>query len=75
MKHIRCPFCHGVISVGVQGKPELLTSAQVAARLSMSVRTLWRLVALGKFPQPIHYNRKLVRWKAEDIEQYMRDLA
>ena len=32
---------------------ELLTSQQVAEKLAVSVRTLWRLVAAGKFPQPV----------------------
>ena len=45
---------------------DLLTSQQVAERLAVSVRTLWRLVASGKFPQPVRYNRNLVRWKNVD---------
>src|SRR5262245_43581815 len=55
--------------------PELLTSHQVACRLSLSVRTLWRLVRAGKFPQPIRYNRKLVRWKTADVARYIAELA
>jgi excisionase family DNA binding protein len=55
-------------------RQDLLTSQQVADRLSISVRTLWRLVARGIFPQPIRYNRKLVRWKAADIDHYIETL-
>jgi excisionase family DNA binding protein len=55
--------------------PELLTSQQVAERLSVSVRTLWRLVAAGKFPQPVRYNRKLVRWKSAEVARYIEALA
>ena len=58
-----------------RNSPELLTSQQVAERLSVSVRTLWRLVASGKFPQPIRYNRKLVRWKAADLNRYIDSLS
>jgi predicted DNA-binding transcriptional regulator AlpA len=58
-----------------QAAPELITSQQVAERLSMSVRTLWRLVAAGKFPQPVRYNRKLVRWKAVDVARYIESLG
>ncbi len=58
-----------------RGSPELLTSRQVASRLSVSVRTLWRLVAAGKFPQPIRYNRKLVRWKDADVCRYIQNLS
>jgi excisionase family DNA binding protein len=52
-----------------------MTSRQVAGRLAISVRTLWRLLARGHFPQPIRYNRKLVRWKAEDVERYLAELT
>lgn len=55
--------------------PDLLTSQQVARRLSLSVRTLWRLVRAGKFPQPVRYNRKLVRWKAADVARYIAELV
>jgi excisionase family DNA binding protein len=55
--------------------PELLTSQQVAERLAVSVRTLWRLVAAGKFPQPVRYNRKLVRWKSADVTRYIDSLS
>jgi excisionase family DNA binding protein len=55
--------------------PELLTSQQVADRLAVSVRTLWRLVQRGRFPQPIRYNRKLVRWKSGDIDRYIEALV
>ena len=54
---------------------ELLTSQQVADRLAVSVRTLWRLVAAGKVPQPVRYNRKLVRWKSSDVMRYIEALA
>ena len=55
-------------------KADLMTSHQVARRLAMSVRTLWRLVAAGKFPQPVRYNRKLVRWKSADVNNYFDSL-
>jgi excisionase family DNA binding protein len=54
---------------------ELLTSQQVANKLAVSVRTLWRLVAAGKFPQPIRYNRKLVRWKSTEVSRYIEALV
>lgn len=53
---------------------ELMTSQQVAERVFVSVRTLWRMVRNGKFPQPVRYNRKVVRWKKKDVEHYMEKL-
>jgi len=58
-----------------KGGAELLTSQQVAKMLAVSVRTLWRLVASGKFPQPVRYNRKLVRWKSAEVARYIEALA
>jgi len=58
----------------LKNHPELLTSQQVADRLAVSVRTLWRLVALGRFPPPIRYNRKLVRWKSDEVSRYIETL-
>jgi predicted DNA-binding transcriptional regulator AlpA len=58
-----------------KGGAELLTSQQVAEKLAVSVRTLWRLVAAGKFPQPVRYNRKLVRWKSVEVSRYFEALV
>jgi excisionase family DNA binding protein len=54
---------------------DLLTAREVADRLSVSVRTLWRMAARGDLPPPIRYNRKLVRWKAADIDRYVAALS
>ena len=54
---------------------DLLTAQDVARRLSIGVRTLWRMVAQGKLPQPIRYTRKLVRWKTADIDRYIQSLS
>ncbi len=59
----------------LKATPELLTSQQVADRLAISVRTLWRLVQKGRFPQPIRYNRKLVRWKSGEVDRYIEALV
>jgi excisionase family DNA binding protein len=53
---------------------ELLTSREVARRLAISVRTLFRLVRAGKFPEPVRYNRRLVRWKSEVVALYIQQL-
>lgn len=53
---------------------DLQDSQQVARRLSISVRTLWRMVKEGKFPKPIRWNRKLVRWKKTAVDEVLRNL-
>ncbi len=39
-----------------------VSSRQIAERLGVTVRTIWRMVKEGRLPQPIRYNRKIVRW-------------
>lgn len=54
--------------------PDLLTAQEVARRLSIGVRTLYRLADAGVLPRPIRFSRKLVRWRTADIERYLREL-
>ena len=64
-----------IINADPKIHPDLMTSQQVANRLAVSIRTLWRLVRAGKVPQPVRYNRKLVRWKAVDVTRYIDSLV
>jgi predicted DNA-binding transcriptional regulator AlpA len=52
----------------------LLSALDVAARLSVCTRTVWRKVARGELPPPIHLGPKLRRWHARDVAQYLRRL-
>ena len=52
----------------------LLSVRQVAALLSMSVRSVWRLAATGELPEPIHLTSRIVRWRLADLEEYVADL-
>ena len=52
---------------------DLLTVHQVARRLTVSTRTIYRLLERGSFPPPIRYTRKLVRWRTADVERYLRE--
>ena len=45
----------------------LISPADAAALLGVSRRTLFRLIAAKKIPQPIRFNRKLVRFKAAEL--------
>ena len=64
-----------IVNADPKSSPDLMTSQQVANRLAISIRTLWRLVRAGKVPQPVRYNRKLVRWKAVDLTRYIETLS
>jgi predicted DNA-binding transcriptional regulator AlpA len=51
--------------------PDLLTPTMLADKLSVSIRTLWRLVERGDVPAPIRFNRKLVRWRAAEVQAWL----
>lgn len=52
----------------------LYDAKTLANLLCISRRTLWRLIASGKFPKPIKFNRKLVRWDRRDVEDYINSI-
>jgi excisionase family DNA binding protein len=53
---------------------ELLTAREVAERLNIGIRTVWRWSASGELPAPLRLGkaRRVVRWKAVDIESYLQ---
>jgi excisionase family DNA binding protein len=54
--------------------PDLLTVREVAHRLSISPRTVWRWAAQGLLPPPVHPHRRSTRWRAADIQHYLEEL-
>jgi len=50
--------------------PRMIDVTEVATILSVSTRTVWRLVSSGELPQPIRFGRN-VRWRASDIEEWI----
>jgi predicted DNA-binding transcriptional regulator AlpA len=55
--------------------PDLLTVRDVARRLSISERTVWRWTALGLIPPPVHPHARSTRWRAADIVRYLEKLS
>lgn len=54
--------------------PRMINVREVAAILSISTRSVWRLVAAGELPQPIRFGRN-VRWRLEDVEAWIEARA
>lgn len=54
---------------------ELLTAKQMARRLGISARTVWRLLERGQFPEPIRNSRKLIRWPVTDLARAVEMMA
>jgi excisionase family DNA binding protein len=60
--------------ISYTGPKDLLTARELANRLSISLRTLYRMLARGQLPQPIRLGRRHVRWKATDVQRYLDGL-
>lgn len=63
------------MSIEVGGGPGMLRPKQVAAWFGFSVRTLWRYVAEGEFPEPRRFGKrkKIIRWERSAIEQWLQN--
>ena len=54
------------------GAERLLNVYEVAARLRVSSRQVWKLAAAGQIPQPLKLARS-ARWRASDIDRFIAD--
>lgn len=59
------------ILVGATGQPALLRLPQVAGRLSVSERSIWRLVASQQLAKPVRVGNGSCRWCPEDVDAYL----
>lgn len=48
----------------------MLTATEVAERLRISVRGVWRQVSTGRLPEPIYVGR-LARWPLSTLKSWM----
>lgn len=55
--------------------PLMLTALQVAQRLQVGIRTVYRLARRGQIPAPVRFNRKVARWSAAQLERHVEQLA
>lgn len=49
----------------------LLSDRQVAALLSCSRRTVWKMASCGDLPKPVRVGSRTVRWRRTDIEAWV----
>ena len=56
---------------------DLLTAREVAQRIGIAIRTVWRLTKIGQLPAPVRLGRqgRIVRWKTTDIDYFVQNLA
>ncbi len=59
------------IATQTQPKIELLTKEQVAERLQLSVRTVYRKSQSGEMPAPVNIGKHVVRWRSDVLDEWM----
>ena len=50
---------------------QLLTRTEVQQAVRLSCSAIYRLMRVGKFPTPIRIGENAVRWKADEINEYL----
>jgi excisionase family DNA binding protein len=50
--------------------PVLITAAELANTLSISVRTLWRLLSAGELIEPIKFGGN-TRWRLDEVRTWI----
>ncbi len=58
----------------------LLTAADLARVLNVGERTVWRMVSVADagsspFPKPVRIGGHVVRWRWQDVQKYLEELA
>ena len=52
----------------------LLTVREVARRLALATRTVWKWSRSGQLPPPVRLGRRTLRWRAAEIERYVEEM-
>ncbi len=53
------------------GLDQFLTAAEVAARLRVTTRTLYRRIETLNFPRPVKFSRNCVRWREREVSDWV----
>lgn len=51
----------------------LLTRKEVEGRIRLGRSALYRMLRAGQFPLPVRIGPRAVRWKASEVESWLRD--
>ena len=62
------------MSIDAYETPSLITAAEFAGMLQVSVRTLWRLRGGGEAPTPVRLGGA-VRWRLDEVKMDRRWLS
>ena len=56
-------------------RPALLRIKEVARILSVSPRTVWRWISLGKLPRPVSFSKVCKRWVESQLDEAILKMA
>lgn len=59
-----------MVSTPTNEPPRLISAKEVSEILSISQRTLWRMLSAGRMIPPIRLGR-VVRWRADEVTQWI----
>ena len=51
--------------------PKLMRRPDVEKAVDLSCASIYRLMSEGRFPRPIRTGKRTVRWKAEDVSDWL----
>ena len=54
---------------------EWVSPKELARRLGISRRSVFRLVSTGKLPEPVHLTARIVRWDWRVVQQFLSSNA
>ena len=54
-------------------RQRLLSAKEVAIILGCSVRSIWKMTASGRLPEPVRSGQRFVRWRVEDIDAWITE--
>ena len=58
------------MAIDISETPALITAADFAGMLKVSVRTLWRLRSAGQVPEPVRLGGA-VRWRLDEVRNWI----
>ncbi|MFT8551716.1 MAG: AlpA family phage regulatory protein [Acetobacter okinawensis] len=50
---------------------QFLTAKEVASCLKVTTRTLYRRMDSGNFPKPVKFSENCVRWRQQDVKNWI----
>lgn len=63
---------HPIEPATIDPHETLFSVEEIARRMEVCKRTVWRMVSEGKFPAPAIRQGRLIRWRAVQFDEWVR---